>query len=137
MEKRTGWGAEYADDMRNGEWEYQAFKSDKSVNDKANLKNCFTCHKPLDKIRSAMKPEAMRLMMPKPSIGRQHHGAACRTIAEVGAIGDDVHLPASTWPHQQATPASAGDAIRCVRAPSPACLVPWSRCRWRPPGPLR
>jgi len=49
MEKRTGWGAEYADDMRNGEWEYQAFKSDKSVNDKANLKNCFTCHKPLDK----------------------------------------------------------------------------------------
>ena len=39
MEKRTGWGAEYADDMRNGEWEYQAFKADKSVNDKANLKN--------------------------------------------------------------------------------------------------
>jgi hypothetical protein len=29
MEKRTGWGAEYADDMRNGEWEYQAFKADK------------------------------------------------------------------------------------------------------------
>jgi Cytochrome P460 len=39
--------------MRNGEWEYQAFKADKTVNDKANLKNCFkncfTCHKPLDK----------------------------------------------------------------------------------------
>ena len=35
--------------MRNGEWEYQAFKADKSVNDKAMLKNCFTCHKPLDK----------------------------------------------------------------------------------------
>jgi hypothetical protein len=49
MEKRTGWGAEYADDLRNGEWEYQAFKADKTVNDKANLKNCFTCHKPLDK----------------------------------------------------------------------------------------
>jgi hypothetical protein len=49
MEKRTGWGAEYADDMRNGEWEYQAFKADKTVNDKAVLKNCFTCHKPLDK----------------------------------------------------------------------------------------
>jgi hypothetical protein len=49
MEKRTGWGAEYADDMRNGEWEYQAFKADKTVNDKANLKACFTCHKPLDK----------------------------------------------------------------------------------------
>jgi len=49
MEKRTGWGAEYADDVRNGEWEYQAFKADKTVNDKANLKACFTCHKPLDK----------------------------------------------------------------------------------------
>jgi Cytochrome P460 len=49
MEKRTGWGAEYSDDMRNGEWEYQAFKADKTVNDKANLKACFTCHKPLDK----------------------------------------------------------------------------------------
>ena len=49
MEKRAGWGAEYPDDMRNGEWEYQAFKADKTVNDKANLKGCFTCHKPLDK----------------------------------------------------------------------------------------
>ena len=48
MEKRTGWGAEYADDMRNGEWEYQAFTAAKTVNDKANLKGCFTCHKPLD-----------------------------------------------------------------------------------------
>ena len=49
MEKRTGWGAEYPADMRNGEWEYQAFKADKTVNDKANLKGCFTCHKPYDK----------------------------------------------------------------------------------------
>jgi len=46
MEKRTGWGTEYPDDVRNGEWEYQAFKADKTVNDKANLKGCFTCHKP-------------------------------------------------------------------------------------------
>jgi hypothetical protein len=49
MEKRAGWGTEYGDDIRNGEWEYQAFKADKTVNDKANLKSCFTCHKPLDK----------------------------------------------------------------------------------------
>ena len=25
MEKRKGWGTEYPDDIRNGEWEYQAF----------------------------------------------------------------------------------------------------------------
>jgi hypothetical protein len=49
MEKRTGWGTEYPDDVRNGEWEYQAFTPAKAVNDKANLKACFTCHKPLDK----------------------------------------------------------------------------------------
>lgn len=49
MEKRDGWGTEYPENIRNGEWEYQAFKADRTVNDKANLKNCFTCHKPLDK----------------------------------------------------------------------------------------
>src|SRR5687768_4194408 len=32
MEKRTGWGAEYPENIRNGEWEYQAFRADKSVN---------------------------------------------------------------------------------------------------------
>jgi hypothetical protein len=49
MEKRTGWGAEYPDNIRNGEWEYQAFTPEKKVNEKANLSACFTCHKPLDK----------------------------------------------------------------------------------------
>jgi hypothetical protein len=49
MEKRAGWGTEYPENIRNGEWEYQAFKADKSVNTAANLTNCFNCHKPLDK----------------------------------------------------------------------------------------
>ena len=60
MEKRTGWGTEYPDDIRNGEWEYQAFKADKSVNDKAKLANCFTCHKPLDKQDFVFSFEAMK-----------------------------------------------------------------------------
>jgi hypothetical protein len=47
MEKRTGWGAEYPSNLRNGEWEYQAFKADKMVNTAAKLENCFKCHKPL------------------------------------------------------------------------------------------
>ncbi len=46
MEKRAGWGTEYKDDIRNGEWEYQVFGPDKKVNDKANLNGCFQCHKP-------------------------------------------------------------------------------------------
>jgi Cytochrome P460 len=44
MEKRMGWGVEYPPDMRNGEWEYRAFNADGSVNAKADLKPCFTCH---------------------------------------------------------------------------------------------
>jgi hypothetical protein len=60
MEKRTGWGTEYSDDLRNGEWEYQAFKADKSVNDKAKLANCFTCHKPLDKQDFVFSYDAMK-----------------------------------------------------------------------------
>jgi hypothetical protein len=49
MEKRAGWGAEYPENIRNGEWEYQAFTAEKKVNEKANLTACFNCHKPLDK----------------------------------------------------------------------------------------
>ncbi len=47
MEKRAGWGAEYPEAIRNGEWEYQAFRGDKAVNTGAKLEACFTCHKPL------------------------------------------------------------------------------------------
>jgi hypothetical protein len=49
MEKRTGWGTEYPDNVRNGEWEYQAFKADRTPNPAANLTACFNCHKPYDK----------------------------------------------------------------------------------------
>ncbi len=45
MEKRTGWGIEYPESKRNGEWEYQAFLPDGKVNDKVSLDNCFQCHK--------------------------------------------------------------------------------------------
>ena len=47
MEKRKGWGTEYPDNIRNGEWEYQAFTAAKQVNAKAKLTACFECHKPL------------------------------------------------------------------------------------------
>jgi len=46
MEKHTGWGAEYAPDLRNGEWEYQVFGADGKTNDKVKLATCFQCHKP-------------------------------------------------------------------------------------------
>ncbi|HSF07661.1 MAG TPA: cytochrome P460 family protein [Methylomirabilota bacterium] len=46
MEKRAGWGTEYPADLRNGEWEYAAFGADGKLNEKANYKGCFQCHKP-------------------------------------------------------------------------------------------
>jgi hypothetical protein len=47
MEKRTGWGGEYPDTVRNGEWEYRAFDAQKKPDDKVKLTACFECHKPL------------------------------------------------------------------------------------------
>jgi len=46
MEKRTGWGTEYPDNLRNGEWEYQAFTPAKAANANAKLNTCFECHLP-------------------------------------------------------------------------------------------
>ena len=49
MEKRAGWGADVPEEIRNGDWLYQAFTPDMKPNEKANLVACFQCHKPLDK----------------------------------------------------------------------------------------
>jgi hypothetical protein len=49
MAKRTGWGSEYPEATRNGEWEYQVFRADKTPNPTADLNACFGCHKPQDK----------------------------------------------------------------------------------------
>lgn len=50
MEKRTGWGSEYAENIRNGEWEYQTFTANKTPNATADLNACFTCHKKQEKM---------------------------------------------------------------------------------------
>ena len=45
MQKGKGWGAEYPDTLRNGEWEYRAFNANNAPNDQAKLTACFECHK--------------------------------------------------------------------------------------------
>jgi len=76
MEKRTGWGTQYPDNIRNGEWEYQSFTADKKVNAKANLNSCFQCHKPhaaqdfvisLASLKGAL-PEQMAAPRPGPGV---------------------------------------------------------------------
>lgn len=47
MEKRTGWGTEYRDDLRNGEWEYASFSVDGRPLEKTETTACFQCHKPM------------------------------------------------------------------------------------------
>ena len=44
-EKRAGWGAEYPEEKRNGEWEYRVFRADKTANPETNYDTCFGCHK--------------------------------------------------------------------------------------------
>jgi len=46
MAKRAGWGGEYPEAKRNGEWAYQVFNADKTPNPTADLNSCFNCHKP-------------------------------------------------------------------------------------------
>ena len=43
-----------------GSGEYQAFTAARAVNEKANLKNCFVCHKPLDKQDFVFSFEAIK-----------------------------------------------------------------------------
>lgn len=60
MEKRAGWGTEYPAEWRNGEWEYAAFGADGKLNEKANYKGCFECHKPHEKMDYVISLAAVR-----------------------------------------------------------------------------
>jgi len=43
MEKRPGWGVEYSDKIRNGEWEYASFNP-QGVKSTNSTQSCFECH---------------------------------------------------------------------------------------------
>ncbi len=47
MEKRKGWGTEYPDEIRNGEWEYAKFNPQGSKPVNATSVKCLECHKPM------------------------------------------------------------------------------------------
>lgn len=44
MEKGKGWGADYDERRRTGDWQFQAFKPDRSVNMAENTARCQSCH---------------------------------------------------------------------------------------------
>jgi hypothetical protein len=47
METRDGWGADYPEEWRNGEWEFAAFKPEDHTLIERDYQPCFECHKPL------------------------------------------------------------------------------------------
>ena len=44
MEKRNDWDPEYLSEQRNGEWAYQSFTPEGTVNEKENIDRCISCH---------------------------------------------------------------------------------------------
>jgi Cytochrome P460 len=44
MEKGPAWGADYEERRRTGDWQFQWYWPDKSINTKENTARCQTCH---------------------------------------------------------------------------------------------
>ncbi len=47
MERQAGWGDDFPDMIRNGNWHYGVFKADRSARPGINQAICLACHKPL------------------------------------------------------------------------------------------
>jgi cytochrome c553 len=50
MAQGAGWGKEIPDMLRNGDWNYAVFTTDKQLRPGVNQAECLACHKPLDKV---------------------------------------------------------------------------------------
>ena len=48
MQREKGWGAQFPQTIRNGNWEYAAFNDDGSMAS-ADINSCMACHVPLEK----------------------------------------------------------------------------------------
>lgn len=46
MEKRGGWGEHFPKDVRTGDWRFQEFRPDGTVNKNEDGTRCMSCHKP-------------------------------------------------------------------------------------------
>jgi cytochrome c553 len=49
METQPGWGADFPDLLRNADWNYAVFLTDKTIRPGVNQAECLACHKPLAK----------------------------------------------------------------------------------------
>jgi plastocyanin len=102
MEKRKGWGAEYPAEWRNGEWEYALFNAAGVLNEKANYKACFECHKPHEKMdfvisMASQRGGAAAAMAPRADVTIA--GFAFGPSKHAGTVGQPV-----TWVNEDASP---------------------------------
>lgn len=47
MEKQAGWGANFSEEHRNGDWDFAAYKPDGTLHTGKDLDACRACHAPL------------------------------------------------------------------------------------------
>jgi len=102
MEKRAGWGTEYPPELRNGEWEYAVFGVDGKLNEKANYKGCFECHKPHEKLDFVISLAALRgaagsTTAPRPDV--KIAGFVFGPNKHAGTVGQPV-----TWVNEDDSP---------------------------------
>jgi len=50
MEREAGWGRDIPEMLRNSDWNYAVFTTDKQHRPGVNQAECLACHKPLDKV---------------------------------------------------------------------------------------
>lgn len=83
MEKRDGWGERYDQDIRNGDWEFQSFQPDRTVNRSENVTRCMGCHKSqnkndyiftLDRMRNATLSQTESSLRHAALTPELHHG---------------------------------------------------------------
>jgi len=102
VEKQTGWGSEYPAEWRNGEWEYAVFNPAGVLNDKANYKGCFECHKPHEKMDYVISLAALRgatgtTTAPRPDV--KIAGFVFGPNKHTGTVGQPV-----TWTNEDDSP---------------------------------
>ncbi len=59
MEKQKGWGEQFPQGLKNGDWDFATFKPDGSVA-KKDLNGCRACHAPLTKLRHVFSYEHLK-----------------------------------------------------------------------------
>ena len=82
MEKRNDWDPEYLSEQRNGEWAYQSFTPEGTVNQKENIGRCISCHAGQESNDFLFKLEEMKNYSLEENVSLQDDNTASR-IADI------------------------------------------------------